>query len=483
MRAQSAIIGVVILIGMVSLVSVSIFLVAGDTVTSIQQEAEQERVESAFVELGQQMQTASSTTDVSRGLDLEIGQDGAVVREESGVISVSSEALDDDAIDDLTIGTVEYENDDGTKIAYEAGAVFRETGNETQVISAPSIHYDAVTDTLTLPVVTATGEERLNAGNVQFSHVRTESFQEAAVVENESVTITIESDYYRGWESFFENQAGDSSVRNVDHANRTIDVRVGYIDAEETFEDGILVSEYVDGFDNADVDDGDIEGGSAPELDSVIQEMVDDIEDGEKEHTPLSTEDDPISESGTYWRSDELRIEDELTFDISSGNTTLIVDDDIVVEDDLVADAGGSDHELKIYTTGNFDLHDGNVSVTDGNASQLQLYGTSETHVGIQSSSYEGTIYAPRDEPWGDTENEVFDPGCTEQVCMQASVDFTGAVATSSANIHSASVTFEYDSSLEDNDIQLYPDTYSLPPQLTYLNVAHYEVDVENSSR
>ncbi|AFZ71406.1 DUF7289 family protein [Natronobacterium gregoryi] len=480
-RGQSAIVGLVLLIGMVSLLSVGIFLVADETATSIQQDAEQERVEGAFVELGQQMQTASSTSDVAGGLDLEVGQDGAVVREKSGVISVSSDDLEED-IDDLTIGTVEYESKDGTKIAYEAGAVFRETGNETQVVSAPQIHYDAATDTLTLPVVTATGDEQLDPGGVRFSHADTKTFQEAAVVENESVTITIESDYYRGWERFFEDQTGGSSVRTVDHANQTIDVSVGYIEADEAFEDGILVSETYDGFTNADVDDDDVESGLAPELDPVIEEMIERLEDDEKEHDTLPTTDGTVSSNGTYWKQDELHVDGGLTFDISDGNSTLIVDDEITVDGTLVADADGTDHELKIYTTGNFDLHSGTVAVSGGTASQLQLYGTSDMSVGIQASSYEGTIYAPRDEGWGSIENEVFDPAhCREQVCMQANVEFTGAIMASSVNVHSASVNFEYDPSLEDNDIQLYPDTYTLPPQLTYLNVAHHEIEVENN--
>ncbi len=473
--------GLVLLIGMVATISVGIVLVAGETITSIEQQSEQDRVENAFVELGQQMATASSNDDTSRAMNLEIGQDGAVVRKNTGSVNVTSAALENDI--DLTIGTIEYESSDGTVLAYQAGTVFRETGNETQLVSSPPIYYDTATETLTLPVVTVSGKQKLGSGNVFISHRETKTYQEANVVENESVTITIESDYYRGWESYFRTQAGDTVVQSVDHDNRTLKVRVGYLEIEEAFEDGILISENFDDFENADVEDGDIKKGSMPELDEVIAEMIDDIEDGSMAYDPLPTTDGTVADNGTYWQSDELHIEDddELTFDVSDGNSTLIVDDNITIDGDVYADTDGTDHELKIYTTGHVDLHNGNVSVDDGTAAQLQLYGTSETHIGIQTSSFEGTIYAPRDETWGDTPNAVFDPGCSEQVCMQANVEFDGALIASSAYVHSASVDFEYDTSLENNDIDLYPDSYELPPQLTYLNVARHEVTVKNN--
>ena len=479
-RSQSTLIGMVLLVGMVATLSFSFFLVAGEAVTEVEQQSEEERVEGAFVELSQQLHTASSSEDVSRTIDLDVGQNGAVVREETGVINVTSGDLPNDAIDDLTIGTIEYESDDGTTMAYEAGAVFREKGNETRVVSAPSIHYDTVTKTLTLPVVTATGEEELGSGDVTFTHNETKTFQNASVVENESVTIHIESDYYRGWEEFFRTQAGDTSVREVDHENRTIEVQVGYLDVDEAYEDGILVSENFDDFDNADVEDGTVRKGSMPELDSVIDEMVAD-------HQGAAAPSDSGTEAGdTTYFTDELHIDenDELTFETSDGNTTVIVDGNITVEGDLVADPETTDNELKIYTTEHLDIEGGNVSVENGNAGQLQVYGTSNTHVGIGpgGSSFEGTIYAPRDEPWGNKDNEVFHQGqCQEQVCMQSNVEYTGALIASSTNVHSASVTFTYDTALEDNDISLYPESYSLPPQLTYLNVAHHEVEVEKN--
>lgn len=75
-RGQSTLIGVVLLIGMVATLSLTFFFVAGDAVASLEHQAEDERVEGAFVELSQQLQTASSSNDISRTIDLDVDRMG-----------------------------------------------------------------------------------------------------------------------------------------------------------------------------------------------------------------------------------------------------------------------------------------------------------------------------------------------------------------------------------------------------------------------
>ena len=44
--------------------------------------------------------------------------------------------------------------------------------------------------------------------------------------------------------------------------------------------------------------------------------------------------------------------------------------------------------------------------------------------------------------------------------------------------MHSNGIDFEYDESLEEEELSIYPDPDALPPQLTYLNVAEQRVDI-----
>lgn len=481
-RAQSAMLGLVLLIGMVVTVSVGIFLVAGETMAGLEQQTEEERVESAFVELGQQVATTASSSDTTRTIDLDVGRQGAVVREESGTINVSWEEQNK-SLEDLTIGTVEYESDSGSTIAYEAGAVFREKGNETRVISAPQIQYDAATDTFTLPVVTVTGEQQLGSGDVAFTHEETLPFPDENVVRDDSVRITVQSDYYRGWEAFFEEQAGDTSVRNVDHENRTVEVLIGYIDLENAFETGVTYSEEVDDFDEEFDDDA--RRGNMPEMDDVIEQMLEEAEDDPDGDLGVVDDGMTIADASGLYYADEVDLDDDVTWQLED-DTSLVVDGDFAMHSD---DANWTvethpDHTLRVYVTGDFDFHNGNMqpvpSSGEPKAEQLQVYGTSELTALFHGGSFHGTFYAASSS-W-DGPNELGPNTCNEyQVCFHSNPDFTGGVVAYSVNLHASAVEFEYDDSLEDGVFDAYPDKYQLPPQLTYLNVAKHEVEVEQN--
>lgn len=492
-RAETALLGIVLLFGIVAVGSVGVLVVAEQASTEVTQESENDRVEGAFVELSQEMGATAVRPDVSRSIDLDVGRQGAVTKRDAGWIEVESDGLEEDL--NLSIGAIEYAADDGTRIAYQAGGVWRERGNETRMVSAPPIHYDAGSETFTFPVVTVGGDRSLSAGEIAFSHERTTTFEEATVVEDESVTVTVGSEFYRGWEEYFERQAGEAVVRDVDHDNRTVTVRLGYLELSEAFDEGVVVSENFDDFESADVDGG-VTEGSMPELDELIDELVADARSGTIEP------DEPVEshpridgsfgtlENGTYF-TEELVVDGPMAADLADGNVTIVVDGDVHATDEFVVenyDRPGTDASAKIYTTGDVEIEGGGLCVENcdshTNSSQLQVYGTSETRVGLWEGepSFHGTLYAPSDEDLGSVENDAFGPGatCDEQVCMIANADFYGALVAASANVHSAAVDLTYDRSLEEIEPDVYPEGYELPPKLTYLNVAHHEIDVES---
>ncbi|WP_247001538.1 DUF7289 family protein [Halosolutus gelatinilyticus] len=478
-------VAIVLLIGMVAIISVGLVLAAGDVLSATEAQTEEQRIEMAFVELSQKMSSAWTHGDVTHSMDLEAGDRGAVARAETGWINVSSDGLDRPINE--TIGTVEWESDDGTKIAYESGAVFAETGNETRVVSVPPIHYDATTETLTLPVATVGGETYLNSGDVSFRHDGSSVYADANVVQDADVRITIKSEYYRGWERFFTREAGDTVVRTVDHENQTVSVKVGYLEIEDAFDSGVTLSEPPGESGNVDYGDAEVRNDRMPELDSVIDEMLADMEGGEYGEDVDDLEMIDSSETytnGTYLAEGVFLDSngETVTFDLSDGNATLMVDGDIDLDHSgsaiAVENASGTDNSLKVYVTGNLDI-EGDIG--GSSAKHLQVYGTSESHVAMTDGSFTGTIYAPSDD-WTGT-NPV-GGGCDdEQVCMQSNVEYTGALVASSAHFQGGwgSFDFIHDEDLADEPIDLYPEAYELPPQLTYLNVAHHEIDIKNS--
>ncbi|GAB3035000.1 hypothetical protein GCM10025298_25110 [Natronobiforma cellulositropha] len=475
--------GLVLLLGIVAVSSVGILVVASETTTELQQQSETDRIEGAFVELSQQMAEASTKSDVSKAMDLAAGERGAVVKKDSGWIKIESAELEEPL--NLSIGTIEYVGDDGTRIAYQAGGVWRETGNETRTVAAPPIHYSSQSETFTFPVVTVSGAESLGSGDVTISHNRTGTFTNATVVQDDSIEIAIKSEYYRGWQQYFERQTGESSIRSVDHDRQLLTVRLGHLDIEEAFENGIVISEGADIHHNANVE-GEVVSGTLPQLDRVIDDMVENFNTSAYDVGTLDGTDGTLT-NGTYF-TDGLELQASLPVDVGDGNVTVVVDGDVNVNGHQlhVVNADGTDHAMKVYATGDLIVDGGNVCVDPCggavDAERLQVYGTStmQVTIGPGGTIFEGIIYAPSDDGF-DTQNEVAPNHCAdEQVCIISNVRFDGAVVASSVNVQSSSVSFAHDPNLVNVRPDLEPEGYTLPPQLTYLNVAHHEVNVEN---
>ncbi len=477
-RGQTAVLGVVLLVGIVAIGSVGLMVYAGQATSDVQQQTENERVEQAFVELSQRMATTSTSSDASQSIDLSVDQRGAIVKKDTGNIRIEG----GDVNETLSIGSIEYEADDGTRLAYQAGAVFRETGNQTRIVSAPPIHYDEDAESLSFPVVTVSGETELNAGDVTISHEFTDPVRNASIVENDSVRITVTSKYYRGWEAYFERQAGEPVIRDVDHENQTVTAELGYRKLEETFGSGVTFSDALnDKHDNID----EAERGSFQPLDPVIYDIVNSTENGD-----LDVDRDLGTVDGYENLSNGTHIADKidgghLEFDLSEGNATLIVDGDIIADGSTITVTDYEDNNtLKIYATGDYDASNtGDVCIEpcgkDVSGKVIQLYGTSEMQVDFGpggKSRYEGLLYAASDKDNWEKRNS-----CSYQVCLHSNPNFYGSIIASSVQAHAAAIDFEYDENLRDSDIDLYPEGYALPPQLTYLNVAKHEVDVKNS--
>ncbi|WP_440764611.1 DUF7289 family protein [Natronorubrum sp. DTA7] len=494
-RGQSTVLGIVLLIGMVAAGSVGILLVAGDSISDIEHESEQDRIEQAFVELSQKMGESSTNDDVTQSMDLEAGEQGAVARQNTGWINVSSDGLNEPINE--TIGTIEYESDDGTKIAYEAGGVFRETGEETRVVSAPPINYDVGSETLSLPVVTVSGEQTLHSGDIKFKHQNTTTYADANVVEDADVTVTIKSEYYRGWQRFFEQEAGDTVTDNVDPDNQTVTVKLGYQEMENAFDTGVThPPDGLDDFCTGSPHDPDcVIGDNAQEglmqpIDPVVNDMIADAKSGEMEVENLSGEEahdgeDQLS-AGTYF-TESIEESGHFEFDLSDGNATLIVEDDILADGKTITvDDWDDDHHLRVYAGGDLIMDGGGdicvQSCTRESAKLIQVYGTSEMGVDFGtggSPQFEGVLYAASDkDSWGERAGQC---DTDVQVCIQSNPEIFGSIVAGSVDVHSNAMDFTYDTDLQDADIDMYPDEYSLPPRLTYLNVAHHEVDIKNN--
>nr|WP_241432722.1 hypothetical protein [Natrinema pellirubrum] len=487
---------------MVATISVGILLVAGDVMTSTEQQAESERVEQAFVELSKQMATVSKDGDAPKSMTFDAGQKGAVTRTATGEITIKARNVNET----LTMGSIEYEGDDGSIVAYQAGGVWRETGNQTRMISQPSIAYSAEEQTLSLPVTTVSGERELSSGEVDIRHNGTDPVRNTTVVEDDTVTLEITSKYYRGWELYFEEEVGDASVRNVTQLEGDkgyVKVELGLRDLEGAFNTGVAVSEE-DGYDvggNPNSVDGVQSGTSYPEIGDVIRDLVE-RHSGNNETKNWSDVETDLS-SETYYADGDVTVDDEVEFTLTEGDATLIINGSLNVNSGgLSVDSNGTDNVLKIYTTENVKISGGEVASDGGSAKNIQLYGTPDMSFFMGGGTFEGVVYAPSND-WDGT-NEVANGNCDvgsvgdAQACLRSNPDFTGSIVTSSVYVqggggngedkdkdknkdNKGNLNFNWDPELKGYGPSVYPEEgYVLPPNITHLNVAVHTLDVKN---
>lgn len=218
-RGQSETLGMVLLLAITAAGVGVIVVTAGGAMDGAQQASEVQRAEhsmslldarGSLVALGRTDGQAVSLADSSDGSYRVEPDSGRVVvaHEKNGT---TTEYLN------TSLGSVMYENGD-TSVAYQGGGVWRSSGRGASMISPPEFNYRGAT--LTFPVIRVGGGEsavsgmataRLSPDVVDKSVFPTVNRSNPLTGGN--VTVTVYSDYYRGWESFFrERTTGNVTV-------------------------------------------------------------------------------------------------------------------------------------------------------------------------------------------------------------------------------------------------------------------------------
>lgn len=481
-RGISSVLGFIILTGLVAITSTGMLLSAGGMMGDAKQEMEHERVEQAMLELNSQIHQTVYQSDTTRGIDLGVRGDGAVVRDDAAQITVESAVLEQDVT--ATLGTVEWTGDDGTKMAAEGGAVFRKTGGRTRIVSPPPVFYDFRTSTLEISIVTLSGDRDLDAGDITLTQTGASPHATSNVMDGENVTITVDSEYCAGWEAYFVREVSESSIQEHCGDDGSVTVQIGSRTIGDAFESG--VNHHPDGSVGGNHGDnlGDPSVGYYRPLDDVIHGLIEDAkyqEESGMDVTDFNETSEPVG-AGVYFVEGDLLLEDTTEFNLSEGNVTLIVEGSVLGDGNISA-RNPDNSALRVYAGGDrLDL--GGTVCTDGctnESEHIQIYGTSEMAVSFgpgeyQGAHFEGIIYAPsyRDKDW---EHGGACDGY--QFAHQAGGEyFRGSVVTYSACSQGEGYEeFEYDGSL--GVVDPFPPQIPPPPSLTYLNVAEHEIEID----
>lgn len=547
-RGVSAVIGVVLLVGLVAIGSIGILVFAGSVTEDTKRTAEQQRVEAAFLELQADTNSvAQSEDDVRRtNLDLPDDTDGAVRKEDAGEIVIQRKNLTTtQTVVVKDIGAIVYE-DENVHYAYQAGAVWRGTGNETEQVGAPNIVYDTSTrggdPTFILPLVDLAGNRRVSSGEVVVAKNATRApLNDVGRIDNQLVVVNITSDYYVGWGTYFEERY-DRVVVSYDHGNDTATIKLGRRDIGGDWEDGIQANGEVDLDDTSGtvagsvVSGGTVQGtpgtcdagtGSAcveenspapstlAPLDEILARKTIDAKGDcgvDVNCTYDSTEDaiGPGQEFGggqTYYFSDDsLLTGDTAVVDLSEGNVTMIFDGELgLAQSGRLKSVGGDLNAspnccyLRLYFNGT-DLamgQKGTILNDNDNATRNQIYGTSEFHLdGGQMQAgggFDAGVYAPGTASSATNDATSLHGALNAAGCAGGGggtdydVCFGKGSGTLDAAIVAGSVGFDQNAGFDyDQDLAKVSPTLGydgvVPPPLTFLHVSVNRVCVGNTT-
>ncbi|EMA68958.1 hypothetical protein C461_04987 [Halorubrum aidingense JCM 13560] len=268
-RAQSEVIGTVLLLGLTIAVVGSTVALGSVALADSQQTADLQRVEGAMTQLDSKASLVAHGESPSQRLQLDLDRTADLrVDDEAGWMRIEVETDDGTTNETVPLGAVVYENGDDT-VAYQGGGVWRSNGDGVRMVSPPEFHYrgSGGTETLTLPLVRIEDSR----GPLQDSVALTDtgrpperlfpSANGSNPLLGGNVTVTVGSEYAEAWGRFFESRTsatvtelGDDRVE-VRLRTRTIHPTLSTgvsATGRSTFDMGGVDTMYADSFDSAE---------------------------------------------------------------------------------------------------------------------------------------------------------------------------------------------------------------------------------------
>ncbi|WP_424019432.1 vWA domain-containing protein [Halorientalis pallida] len=232
-RGVSEVIAYSLIIGIAALGSILVVVFGGGVLDQATSQNQQQSAELVLQEMDSRLSTLSQLDDIGA---VEFNLGGAAPESlstrEGGTVNVtvnrnvSRSGPDCRAV--VGFDTVEYQTEDGNRIAYEAGGVFKGgRDNGSSLVTPPSLTFR--NGSLSISVVNMSGRvtaERNEAVlNVGTSRTQSENASSTVLdgpcIRPNNVTIKVQSDYYRAWGAHMETEFGNTARVETFEENRT----------------------------------------------------------------------------------------------------------------------------------------------------------------------------------------------------------------------------------------------------------------------
>lgn len=231
-RAQSTVIGVVLVIGLAVAGTTAVLVIGSSALQDVQDQASASQAEVAMSTVDSEVSEVALGYASARRVSLG-GRGQATLDESAGRITIERIGANATGppLVNTTMGAVEYRTG-GTTVAYQGGGVWRGESGHARMISPPEFHYRWGTaggdPTLTFPLVVLRGSASSSEALRFVDGPTSAAFPNASAgrqnpLDAGSVRVTIRSDYYRAWGEYFETRTDADSVTVID-ANRSVEV-------------------------------------------------------------------------------------------------------------------------------------------------------------------------------------------------------------------------------------------------------------------
>lgn len=439
-RGQAEVLATVLLFGIVIMAAVALAAVAMGAFGGSQDLAEEQAIERALLELRSASSDVALEGEAQRSVSMEL-PDGATVEvlEDAGTMTVTHydyRLEGDDESETLyekeSLGAVVVTHND-KQYALQGGGIFMAEEGYGTMMAPPTIGHRGLTLTVaSLPIDgdgfgSGDSTVRLQPGHFERpvfpndSATYTDSENPYVnPVQNGTVELTVESEFYEGWYDFF-NQRTDGSA-TIDHDNETATAIFESPD-EVSVDDPVTLETYCENEHPNDDCDGELDGEYAenaylPDPSEMIdQELEAASEDNDNDDCidGNSIECDTL-EGGTYYFDGDAELPDELEINTTE-NVTIAVDGDLHLDDITVT--GDEDYGVTYYVSGDMTAEGGPVIETENNDPESHrnvfIIGGQVFEGTEQNPTIHGIIYAPNADAY-----------------IQGSIDLIGALYVNS---------------------------------------------------
>ena len=403
-RAQTEVIGVILLIGISTMVIGGSIVVATGSINDFSLAAQSENGENSISHVEAEMSAVAIGGSENREVRLSQTSDGRyLIQPDSGQVSMThTEGGTEEWNVTRPLGAIVYNSSD-RDIAYQGGGVWSKEGDYTSIVSQPEFDYTA--QSLTFPIIQVREEGESDISYESATDATTlESDALEYPLENGSVRISVTSRYYEGWYEYFKTQT--ASEADIHHTNNTAIATLVPPDIIQLDDAVTLAGEY-DGKDGILESSELTENSPKPSADTLIETELSAAESSNDNDARACIEESDISGSctltaGTYYIDSDTTLDDDLTLDVSSGNIILAVDGTFDTGSNSVSVEGDSENQVSYYIADDL-LLQGGADVTyasDGSPLQNQFFvGNQFTEENSNTNGvFEGIIYAPESE-------------------------------------------------------------------------------------